>query len=413
MVGRVGSDEAGGRSRRADNPDLEDNGLSDLQRAPALSDRPATEHARDTLATRSNTAHLPDIPCFRGRGGGRTVGGEQQELSLDAPAGVPFARPRGLPARARVLALLRPAFAVVGLGVFALLLRDVGTRELGAVLWRAAPWLPLVLVLEGARLMLDALGTWLAYGSRAGEVPLRSMARAQLISTVVSNLAPAGRTAGEALKAALLSPYTSGATAAAAAATSQAASLVASGLISLPCALAAYLLTGPSWVTLALGVHTVLLVLVGAGMRCGMRARRLGGWLKRRVRRLAPHAETFQESARGCALLPARPIAANFLGRGLQVAQYGALAVAVGLDVTAVEAFFAQGLNLVSLAVGALVPGQVGVSEGAFALSAGALRTTTAQALSIALLAHGVQVLFVLVGSLTPLVWKTDCPKRG
>jgi hypothetical protein len=331
-------------------------------------------------------------------------------MSLDLS--LPASAPRK-PVRARVLAVLRPAFVLAGVVVLALLIRDVGTRELLAVLSRAAPWLPLVLALEAARLVLDAVGTWVAYGSRSREVPLPSTIRAQLISTVVSSLAPAGRTAGEALKAALLSPYTGAATAAAAAATSQAASLVAGGLISLPCALAAYLLTGPSWVTLALIVHTVLLVLVGAGLRCGMRARRLGGWLNRRVHRLAPHTETFQESARGCALLPARPILAILLGRVLQVAQYGVLAVAVGIDTTVVRALFAQGLNLVALAVGALVPGQFGVSDGAFALSAGALGTTTAKAMSIALIAHAMQVLFVLVGSLTPLMWKTGSPKRG
>jgi hypothetical protein len=50
---------------------LEDNGLSTRERAPALADKdkPATEHGRDTLATRAGTAHLPDIPCFRGGGG--------------------------------------------------------------------------------------------------------------------------------------------------------------------------------------------------------------------------------------------------------------------------------------------------------------------------------------------------------
>ena len=74
---------------------------------------------------------------------------------------------------------------------------------------------------------------------------------------------------------------------------------------------------------------------------------------------------------------------------------------------------FAQGLNLVALAVGALVPGQLGVSDGAFALSAKTLGTTTAKAMSIALLAHAMQVLFVLVGSLLPLLWKTGCPKRS
>ncbi|WP_239014878.1 lysylphosphatidylglycerol synthase transmembrane domain-containing protein [Archangium violaceum] len=315
------------------------------------------------------------------------------------------------PTRARLLAMLRPAFAVVGLGVLVLLVRDVGTEELGKVLSRAAPWLPLVLLLEAARLALDAVGTWVAYGSRAEEVPFRSLLRAQLISTPVSTLAPAGRTAGEAMKAALVSRYTGGATAAAAAATSQAASLVSGGLISIPCALAAYLLTGTSWLTLALGVHTVALVLVGMGMRAGMRAQKLGAWLKRRFHRIATHTETFQESARGDGLLPARPIVATFLGRVLQVVQYGTLAVAVGIDTSSLQALVAQGLNMVALAVGTLVPGQFGVSDGAFALSAQVFGTTTAKAVSIALLAHVVQVLFVLVGSLTPLVWKTDARK--
>ncbi|PTL85087.1 hypothetical protein DAT35_04660 [Vitiosangium sp. GDMCC 1.1324] len=312
--------------------------------------------------------------------------------------------------RARLQAVLRPAFAVLGLGVLVLLIRDVGAKELEEVLSRAAPWLPLVLLLEAARLSLDALATWVAYGSRAREVPFRAMLRAQLISTTVASLAPAGRTAGEAMKAALLSRYTGGATATAAAATSQAASLVSGGLSSIPCALAAYVLTGASWLTLALGVHTVVLVLVGTGMRAGMRARRLGAWLKCRCHRLAPHTETFQESARRDRLLPARPIVATFLGRAIQVVQYGTLAVAVGIDTRAVQALVAQGLNMVALAVGSLVPGQFGVSDGAFALSAKIFGTTTAKAMSIALLAHAMQVLFVLVGSLTPLVWKVPDP---
>ncbi|HYO52715.1 lysylphosphatidylglycerol synthase transmembrane domain-containing protein [Archangium sp.] len=332
------------------------------------------------------------------------MGSERQEWSV----GVPLAEHK--PVRARMRAVLRPAFSVLGVALLVLLVQDVGTEELGKVLSRAAPWLPLVLALEAARLWLDAVATWVAYGSRTRDVPFRSMIRAQLISAAVSNVAPAGRAAGEATKAALLSPYTGGATAMAAAATSQAASLVSGGLISIPCALAAYLLTGASWLTLALGVHTVVLVLVGLGMRAGMRARKLGAWLKQRFHRFAPHTETFQESARDGGLLPTRPIVATFLGRTLQVVQYGTLAVAVGIDTTAVEALVAQGLNLVAMAVGALVPGQFGVSDGAFAMSARAFGTTTAKAMSIALLTHVMQVLFVLVGSLTPLVWKARTP---
>ena len=321
--------------------------------------------------------------------------GERQEWSLGVPAWGPprsalIRRPAvNIPpavrqrVEARVMAVVRPAFAVVGVALLVLLVQHAGAEELGRVLARAAPWLPWVLLLEVARLCLEAVATWVAYGSRAREVPFRCMLRAQLISTAVSSVAPAGRAAGEAAKAALLSPYTGGATAMAAAATSQAASLVSGGLISLPCAFAAYLLTGVSWLTLALGAHALVLLLMGLGMHAGLR---------------------------GSALPPARPLVATFLGRTLQVVQYGLLAVAVGIDTGAVEALVAQGLHLVSMAVGALVPGQFGVRDGAFALSAKAFGTTTARAMSIALLAHGMQVLFVLLGSLTPLVWKVRPP---
>ncbi len=321
--------------------------------------------------------------------------GERQEWSLGAPSWGP---PRSALIRgpsvlmspavrkrveARVMAVLRPAFAVVGVALLVLLVQHAGVEELGRVLSHAAPWLPWVVLLEVVRLSLEAVATWVAYGSRAREVPFRCMLRAQLISTAVSSVAPAGRAAGEAAKAALLSPYTGGATALAAAATSQAASLVSGGLISLPCAFAAYRLTGVSWLTLALGAHALVLLLMGLGMHAGLR---------------------------DGALPPARPLVATFLARTLQVVQYGLLAVAVGIDTSAVEALVAQGLHLVSMAVGALVPGQFGVRDGAFALSAKAFGTTTARAMSIALLAHGMQVLFVLLGSLTPLVWKVHPP---
>jgi lysylphosphatidylglycerol synthase-like protein len=310
------------------------------------------------------------------------VGGERQQWSLGALA-VSIPPVVRKPLGARVLAVLHPVCAVLGVALLAVLVQRAGAEELGRVLARAAPWLPLVLLLEVARQALDAVATWVAYGSRAREVPWHCMLRAQLISTAVSSVAPAGRASGEATKAALLSPYTGGATALAAAATSQAASLVSGGLVCLPCAFAAYLRTGASWLTLVLGMHALVLLLVGLGMHTGMHGR---------------------------ALPPARPLVATLLGRTLQVAQYGTLAVAVGIDTTVVEALVAQGLHLVSMVVGALVPGQFGVRDGAFALSASAFGTTPARAMSIALLAHGTQGLFVLLGSLTPVVWKVHPP---
>ncbi|GEL75138.1 lysylphosphatidylglycerol synthase domain-containing protein [Myxococcus virescens] len=332
------------------------------------------------------------------------------ELSLAPPAGaVGAAAPQRVLKRWMVVGL-RPVFALAGVGTLALLVHKAGPRELGAVLSSAAPWLPWVVLLELGRQCMDGLATRRAYGPGAGRVPWRVLARAQLIGTAVSSMAPAGRAAAEATKAALLSPYMGGGTATAAAATSQAASLAAGGFISFPCALASYLLTGMSLFTMLMLAHGVLLVLLSVGVRACMRAKRPGAWLVCRFSRWALHAEQFKASARCGSLLPWSPMLAFLCSRLFQVAQYGVLTYAVGIDTSLVQAFFAQGLYLCALAVGSLVPGQVGVSDGAFALAAGVLDTTAARAMSVALLGHLVQLLFVLVGALIPLVWRIRAP---
>ncbi|WP_338870925.1 lysylphosphatidylglycerol synthase domain-containing protein [Myxococcus stipitatus] len=335
------------------------------------------------------------------------------DMSLGRPMETAVvAQPVGVPWRRRVAGWLRPLFAMMGLGMLVLLIRRVGPRELGQVLLGAAPWLPWVALLEVGRQTLDALATRSAYGARAEHVPWRQLARAQLIGTAVSSMAPAGRAAAEATKAALLSPHMGGATATAAAATSQAASLAAGGLISFPCAAASYLLTDWSAFTLAMVGHGVLLVGASAGMRACMRARRPCSWLARRSQRMARHTEQFRETACHGALLPWGPMLAFLCSRGLQVAQYAVLTHAVGIDTSVVQALFSQGLYLCALAVGSLVPGQVGVSDGAFALAAGVLDTTAARAMSVALLNHLVQLVFVAAGALTPLVWRLPAAPR-
>jgi hypothetical protein len=169
-------------------------------------------------------------------------------------------------------------------------------------------------------------------------------------------------------------------------------------------------MTGASFITLALVAHAAALLALGAGIRLVMRTPRLGRWMARRLRQLARGAASFQETARESPVLAPRPTAALLAGRTIQVAQYAVLAHAAGVDVTAARALLSQGLNLISLAAGALVPGQIGVSEGAFVLSATALGTTEAKAMAIALLAHVVQVSIIPIGALAPLLWRVKKP---
>lgn len=306
----------------------------------------------------------------------------------------------------RLLTVLKPVFAMGGVSMLATMVHKAGASELKTTLVGAMPLLPWVVLIELGRQTCDATATRLSYGARARQVPLSVLVRAQLIGTAVSSMAPAGRAAAEATKATLLTPYTGGASATAAAATSQSASLGAGGLISFPCAVASYVMTGWSAFTVAMLVHGFVLLLASLGVRAGLRAKRLGGWMRRRCGRWGEHAEAFQASVCAGGLCPWRPMLAFLGSRALQVMQYAVLAHAVGIHATAVQALFTQGLYLVALAMGSLVPGQVGVTDGMFSLAAGAMGTTAAKAMSIALLAHSVQAVFVLAGTLTPLVWR-------
>jgi Lysylphosphatidylglycerol synthase TM region len=316
-------------------------------------------------------------------------------------------RSRGL-GRAQVMTALRVGLGLAGVGALVWLVRDVGPSALYAALRSAATWLPLAALLEGARIGCDCVATRLAYGERARSIPIARLVRAHLIGYAVGSVAPAPRAANEATKAALLMRYAGGPAATAVATTNQAVTLIAAGLVSIPCAWAAYRDGGASVLTAALVVHAVVLTGTGTAIRAAARARGLGGWLGRRFRRIERDTAAFHDAAREAPLLPPGPILAMSAGRVVQMAQYGVLAHAVGVEITAERALLVQGVYLVSIAVGVLVPGQVGVNEGAFTLLANPLGTTTANAMALSLLNRVLTAFWILVGSLTPLVWRVD-----
>lgn len=307
--------------------------------------------------------------------------------------------------RQQAMAAVRLGFGAAGVTALVLLIRSVGPEALWAALRPAVRWLPLLLALEAARIGVEALGTLVLYGRRASLIPGGHLVRTHLIGYAVNAIAPAGRTAAEATKAALLARWVGGAQATAVAATNQALTLLASGLVSIPCAYAAWRITGRSAFTGLLVAHAIGLTAVGVAMRHEMRGRRVTGWLGGRFRAVERHAEAFRSAAAETALVPRSPLAAMMLGRVLQIVQYAVVAHAAGVDVSALRALFAQGVSFISMALGVLVPGQIGAAEGAFALSAEALGTTVASATVIALLVHCVQAVWILVGTLTPLVW--------
>ncbi|MBC7171657.1 MAG: flippase-like domain-containing protein [Polyangiaceae bacterium] len=94
------------------------------------------------------------------------------------------------------------------------------------------------------------------------------------------------------------------------------------------------------------------------------------------------------------------------MGRGVLIAQLGVLALGAGVDIDVLGSFIVGGLQMLALAAGCLVPGQIGVTEGSLVVCADAFGATAAQALSIGLLLHVVQVALVPIGASLPIFWR-------
>lgn len=300
---------------------------------------------------------------------------------------------------------IRVLLGLAGLGAVAWLIQDVGVATLSEVLVPALPWLPLAAAFELGRVALDALSTRYTLGSRGREVPPWPLIGSHLVAYAVMGVAPAGRATAEAVKASLLSRWIGGGAAAAAGTANQANTLLSSGTFTAFSAGAAYLVTGSSILTWALLGHFVAMNASGLALRAAARYERLGAWLGRRFPRLQRHVAAFHDLSRETSLYPARPVLAMMLGRALQAAHFAVLAASVGIRPSVAGALALHGVYLVVAAIGVLVPGQIGASEGAFVLAADTLGTTVARAMAIALLAHAIQLTLVIAGLVVLMLW--------
>lgn len=308
--------------------------------------------------------------------------------------------------QARFWVAVRVVLGLIGIAFAGWLIQDVGGDELAVVLVPALPWIPLAAALELARIGMDALSSRYSLGRRGHEVPWAPLVGAHLVAYAVMGVAPLGRATAEAVKASLLYRWIGAATAAALGTANQANTFLSSGTFSVFCALAAYAITGPSYLTWALVGHSAFLCFLGFVIRLAARYERVGLFLARRFPSVGQQAKVFQVASRETALYPLRPVGAMMLGRAFQAAHFAVLAAAVGIDPTVLGALAFQGVSLVIAALGVMIPGQLGASEGGFTFAADTLGTTEARALSVALLAHAVQLLLIVVGSLVLSLWR-------
>ncbi|WP_437940509.1 lysylphosphatidylglycerol synthase domain-containing protein [Sorangium sp. So ce341] len=336
--------------------------------------------------------------CSGSDPGPAPVGGALVPAAPSAALNAPAAR------RARWKALLHAALAAFGLAALAALIRHVGAAEMLDAVIRAAPFLPFLVALEVARVGCEALATGLLCAPR--RVPTAELLRIHAVSYPVMALMPAGRAAGEAVKAALLSPYVGAPRAAAIATANQSLALLCAAPLSLLAAAALFRIGGASPFALGVLAHAALLVASGLGVAFAARQRAASAWLTRRFARAGQLTAAFQEAVRERPPVPAWPFAACVAGRALQAAQYALLLAAVGAESGPLRALAAYGVGAAGTAAGDLIPGQIGATDGAFTLAAPLLGLTASSAIAVSLLVHLLQAAFALAGIAVTLAWR-------
>jgi uncharacterized membrane protein YbhN (UPF0104 family) len=298
---------------------------------------------------------------------------------------------------------LRVGAPLVGMGCIAWLLRTIGTEAVADSARRAAPWLPLLLLIEGGRTAAELMAARHLLASKASNIPAGVWIRTHLIAYSISIVTPAGRPASEAAKATLIRRYVGLPSAAAMASSNQVLNLVGEAMLSAVACASACWYGKSTPLTIALVCHCTI-CLAGAVLLCLMlRSERFEGWLSR-IRSLKLSAPEFRRAAREQRLLV--PALWFIAGKAGQVLLLAALFRAIGAPLRPESLPLAQGLKAIASVVGDLIPAQLGSTDGVFAGGASAIGVSVSAGLSAALLLHCVQLIWVSIGALTPLLWR-------
>jgi hypothetical protein len=282
-----------------------------------------------------------------------------------------------------------------GIVFIAYLVHKAGARNVLDALREAGPYIPLIIAFEAVILATDSAAFASILGpEKRKAITAKGWVRSSCISFVCLALMPAGRTTSEVARAAVVAQYTGALRSATAGAELQAAALIADGLISGAVALGIYVMVGSqgklAWM---LGGNFFLAGTLGVVMFLLLHHRGFAAWVKRRFPKLAKGVGDEITTPRYYGILPS---AWSFLGRWLQVAQYGVVVLAVGGTLSLRGAFVGHGIHMVGATVGAAVPNQVGVVDGAYMAFASVLGfpNAPAKALSVALVLRASQLLF-------------------
>ena len=285
-----------------------------------------------------------------------------------------------------------------GIGFIGYLVEKAGPKKVLDALVAAGPYIPLVILFEAMILATDTAAFAAILGpDRRRAITGKGWIRSSCVSFICLALLPAGRTASEVARAAVVAQYTGAFRSAAAGAELQAAALIADGLISGIVGLGIYLMLGSQGdLALMLGGNFLLAGTLGVLLFLLLHNQRFASWVKKKFPRIAKNAGEEVTTPRFYGVLPTLW---SLFGRILQVAQYGVVVLAVGGALSLRGAFVGHGIHMVGATVGAAVPNQVGVVDGAYVAFAGVLGFpgAPAKALSVALVLRASQLLFAAV----------------
>ncbi|HKQ70968.1 MAG TPA: lysylphosphatidylglycerol synthase domain-containing protein [Polyangiaceae bacterium] len=304
--------------------------------------------------------------------------------------------------------LFGAASACAGGALLWIVVASAGGASTLAVVLGALPLVPLAVAIEGTRIGTEILAMQRLFAMLKCSVPLGAIVRAQFIGYSVGNVVPVGRLAAEATKAGLLAKHARLATTAAVAAIAQALHLLASAVILVPSAVAARSMSAP--LALSATIAGQCLLLGGAGGGILLAAYFVPSRWLHRLPKASRALESFRAAIRSLPAFPARALGWLVLCRFLQVVLIAVLMRAVRSQPSVAAPFLAQGVLLVGASVGDVVPGQVGALEGIFRLFASTMGMTPTCAVSVALLIHAVQALWVFAGFVAFAFGKNERP---
>ncbi len=121
---------------------------------------------------------------------------------------------------------------------------------------------------------------------------------------------------------------------------------------------------------------------------------------------MAQATSAFHDALARIPVVPPVALAAALVHRAASVVEIALLLRALGGRHGLGEALLAQGVSLAGGAVGDFVPGQLGATDGAFALAAPYLGLAVVDGIAISVMLHCVQAMWAVIGWTAPFFWK-------